>query len=114
MATTQHTADFFEEQLARAGEIRTRKMFGEHALYCDDKVVAFICDDELYVKPTAVAVKFLDDTHLAPPYPGAKGYYLVPGERWDDAAWLTDFVRQTADSLSLPQLKQPKKSVEKG
>lgn len=52
MASEQHTADFIVEQMSHAGDMRTRKMFGEYALYCDDKVIAFICDDQLYLKIT--------------------------------------------------------------
>lgn len=53
MASTQRTVDYLLEQLAGAGDVSTRKMFGEYALYCEGKVVAFICDDRLFIKPTA-------------------------------------------------------------
>ncbi len=52
MATKQRTIDYLLEQLAGAGDISTRKMFGEYALYHESKVVAFICDDRLFIKPT--------------------------------------------------------------
>ena len=55
MATQQRTVDFLVEQVARAGAVTQRKMFGEFALYCDGKVVALVCDDELFVKPTVAA-----------------------------------------------------------
>lgn len=35
-----------------AGRMAARKMFGEYALYCDDKVVALVCDNSLFVTPT--------------------------------------------------------------
>lgn len=109
MATKQATVDFLADQVAGAGEIHSRKMFGEYALYCDEKVVAFVCDDQLFMKPTSVSAQFLDDSHLAPAYPGSKDYYRVPEEKWDDGPWLTDFVRQTADVLPLPKPKKPKR-----
>jgi DNA transformation protein and related proteins len=109
MASKQSTVEFLAEQIQEAGTIRYRKMFGEYALYCDEKVVAFVCDDQLFVKPTEVGRTFLDKTHEAPPYPGAKMYLRVPEDKWDDRAWLTNFIIQTANSLPTPQKKQKKK-----
>ncbi len=106
MATKQTTVDFITEQIADAGDVRSRKMFGEYALYCDEKVVALVCDDQLYIKPTALSARFLDEAHLAPPYPGAKAYYRVPDEKLEDSRWLTDFIRQTAAQLPLPKPKK--------
>ena len=106
MATDQQTVDFLSEQVASAGDVRSRKMFGEYALYCDEKVVALICDDQLYVKITAASRTFLDETHDAPPYPGAKPYLRVPEDYWDDAPWMTRLIRETADSLPLPKPKR--------
>ena len=59
-------------------------MFGEYGLYCDEKIVALICDDTLFIKPTAISPSFFTDADLAPPYPGTKDYYAVPGDRLDD------------------------------
>jgi TfoX/Sxy family transcriptional regulator of competence genes len=53
MATKQSTIDYLLDQLGSLPKVRARKMFGEYALYCNEKVVALICDDELYVKITA-------------------------------------------------------------
>ena len=40
MATSQSTIEYFFDQLSGLPNIRVRKMFGEHALYCDENVVA--------------------------------------------------------------------------
>lgn len=108
MASKQETVDFIAEQVQAAGDIRSRKMFGEYALYCDEKVVALVCDDQLFVKPTSISRDFLDETHLAPPYPGAKDYFLVPGDKLEDSAWLTDFIRRVAAELPVPKPKKKK------
>ncbi len=52
MSSKQNTVDFILEQITNAGTICAKKMFGEYAIYCDDKVVALVCDDQLFVKPT--------------------------------------------------------------
>lgn len=109
MSSQQSTVDFLTEQMSDAGVIRSRKMFGEYAIYCGTKVIAFVCDDELFIKPTPVGYTFLDASHEAPPYPGAKNYLKVPTDRWDDSEWLGELVVKTAASLPEPKPKKSKK-----
>jgi DNA transformation protein len=106
MSTRKETVEFLTEQMAEAGNIRSRAMFGEYGIYCDEKVVALVCDDQLYVKPTSTSHPFEADCQLAPPYPGAKMYLRVSSEKWDDSHWLSDFIRQTANSLPPPKPKK--------
>ncbi|RJT43728.1 TfoX/Sxy family protein [Legionella taurinensis] len=56
MSSKQSTIDFILEQITNAGTVYAKKMFGEYAIYCDDKVVALVCDDQLFVKPTTAGV----------------------------------------------------------
>jgi DNA transformation protein and related proteins len=108
MATEQRTADFLTEQIAGAGEARNRKMFGEYALYLDDKVIALICDEQLFIKPTDPGRQFIGSPELGPPYPGAKDYFRIPEDHWDDAGWLSGLARLTADALPMPKPKRPR------
>ena len=59
MSTSKDTVAFIEDQLAGL-PIRTNPMFGEYGIYYDDKVVGFICDDTLFIKPSEVDQAFLD------------------------------------------------------
>ncbi len=102
MASSQGTVDFLLDQLAAAGEVSARKMFGEYGLYCDGRLVGSICDDQLYLKPTAVGRARVGCVVEASPYPGAKPCLLIPGDRWEDAHWLADIVRATAAALPAP------------
>jgi TfoX/Sxy family transcriptional regulator of competence genes len=104
MATSKDTIAFIEDQLAGL-PIRTRPMFGEYGIYFDDKVVGFICDDTLFIKPSGIE---LPGTYLAPAYPGSKDYNAVPGELLEDAEWLQRSIRATADALPTPKPKKPK------
>jgi TfoX/Sxy family transcriptional regulator of competence genes len=97
------------DQMRDAGQIRQRKMFGEFAVYCDDKVVALICDDQLFVKPTPGGLAFIGDVVEAPPYPGAKPHFLIE-DRLDERGWLTELIRITARELPPPK---PKKASTK-
>jgi TfoX/Sxy family transcriptional regulator of competence genes len=99
MATQQSTIDFLLDQISSIPTIRARKMFGEYALYADEKVVALVCDDNLFIKPTTASQPFMEFCELAPPYPGSKDYLKVSGEKWDDGEWLTDFITQTVAAL---------------
>lgn len=106
MATQASTAAFLTDQLSGAGVVRSRKMFGEYALYCDEKVVALICDDRLFVKPTDAGRSFAGVLEKAPPYPGSKPFLLVEEDRWEDREWLTELIRITAAALSVPKTKK--------
>ncbi|MEO5919955.1 MAG: TfoX/Sxy family protein [Pseudolysinimonas sp.] len=107
MSTSKDTVAFIEDQLGGL-PIRTNPMFGEYAIYCDDKVVGFICDDTLFIKPSEVDPDVLTGTVMAPAYPGSKLYHSVPGELLEDADWLQKAIRATADALPLPKPKAPK------
>lgn len=106
MASKQSTVEYLSEQIARAGVIRYRKMFGEYAIYCDEKVVGFVCDDQLFVKPTAAGRELIDVLEEAPPYPGAKDYFLISPDQWEDHEFMSQLIRDTASELPLPKVKK--------
>ena len=99
MATSQHTMDIILENLADIPTIRTHKMFGEYALYCDDKVVGFVCDDRLLLKITPESTALVRTKATGKPYPGAKDYYHIDENDWDDREYMQELVTATADSL---------------
>ena len=106
MASELSFVEYAAGQMHAAGAITFRKMFGEFALYCDGKVVALVCDNQLFVKPTAGGRKFAGRVTEAPPYPGAKPSLLID-ERLDDREWISALVRITAAELPVPKPKQP-------
>ena len=109
MATNRKTVDYILDQIANAGAVSAKPMFGEYGVYCDGKMVAIIGDDQLFIKPTAVGRALAPDAELAPPYPGAKPYLLIDAERWEDGDWLAQLVRATAAELPAPKPKPAKK-----
>ena len=109
MASKQSTVDFIVEQTARAGAVSAKKMFGEYALYCNGKLVALICKDQLFMKPTAGGRALIGTVVEAPPYPSAKPCFLIGADAWDDAEWLAELVAVTARELPVPKEKKPKK-----
>ncbi len=110
MATVQGTVDFILDQLASVGDVSARKMFGEYGVYSAGRMVALICDDQLFVKPTAAGRAFAGKVEEAPPYPGAKPCLLISAEQLEDAAWLSELIKISAEELPLPVKKKAKKS----
>lgn len=108
MSSKQSTVDFILEQIAQAGVIFAKKMFGEYGIYCDEKLVALVCDDQLFVKSTDAARKYIGEYDEAPPYPGAKPYLFISGEKWDESEWLTQLIKISANELPVPQKKKRK------
>jgi TfoX/Sxy family transcriptional regulator of competence genes len=108
MASDLGFVEYVADQIADAGEVSFRKMFGEYAIYCDAKVVALVCDDRLYVKQTTAGRAFIGEPVEAPPYPGAKPHLLIE-DRLDDRAWVSELIRLTAVELPLPKPKSPRK-----
>lgn len=114
MSSQQKTVDYILEQSAGAGTMTAKKMFGEYGMYCDGKVMGFICDDQLFIKPTAAGRAYLGEVTEAEAYPGSRMYFRIDGDRWEDADWLAALVKTTAADLPAPKPKaKPKKSQAK-
>jgi len=105
MASQQSTVDFILEQIAGVEPVTAKKMFGEYGIFCHGKMVALVCDDQLFVKPTMAGKTFIGDVIEGCPYPGTKPYFLISGEHWDDRAWLATLIKLTAAALPLPMKK---------
>jgi TfoX/Sxy family transcriptional regulator of competence genes len=109
MATTPETVAYILDQLAPL-PVRVRAMFGEYGVYCDETFVALICDDTLFVKPTAISDQFFCDADLAPPYRGAKDHYAAPATLLEDRERLQEVIARTAELLPVPKKKTAKKA----
>lgn len=105
MASDAAFVDYVCDQMSAAGTIASRKMFGEYAVYCDGKVVALVCDDQLFVKPTSAGRAIVGDLAEAPPYAGAKPHFAI-GDRVDDREWLRALIEATARELPAPKPKK--------
>jgi TfoX/Sxy family transcriptional regulator of competence genes len=109
MGSKQSTVDFIIDQISSVGDISAKKMFGEYGIYCGEKIFGFVCDDQLFIKPTHGGKVFLGECDEAPPYPGAKPYFVIPDEKWDDHEWLSGLVAITVAQLPIPKKKTAKK-----
>jgi DNA transformation protein len=97
MSVSGEFRDFVLEQLADAGRVTQRAMFGGVGLYLDGRFFALIDDDTLYFKADEASRGRYERAGSRPfcPYPDrpeqAMGYWQVPAEVLEDrdelAAW---------------------------
>ena len=109
MATDPDFVKFVADQIDDTCEISYRKMFGEYALYSKGKVVALVCDNQLFIKSTEAGKSFIGDVVEAPHYPGAKLAFLIQ-DKIEDGEWLTQLITLTEEELPMPKPKSRKKS----
>jgi TfoX/Sxy family transcriptional regulator of competence genes len=107
MATKVSTIEYIEDQLADVPNVRSRKMFGEYALYVGDKVVGLVCDDTLFVKITEPGRAYVGERYEEGcAYPGAKPSMRIDGDMIEDREWLTGLIRITEAALPAPKPKK--------
>jgi TfoX/Sxy family transcriptional regulator of competence genes len=112
MATSPETIQYLCDQAGLGARLTTKRMFGEYAVYVDTKVVAFVCDDQLFLKPTDQGRTLLGQPRLAPAYPGSKDYFVLVDEL-DDPELLREALCVTADALPTPKPKAAAKAKAK-
>ena len=108
MASDQEFMDYVSEQLRGVPRVSHRKMFGEYAVYVGEKVVALVCDNQFFVKPTAAGLAVLGAPAYGPPYPGAKPFFLMQGEL-EDADFMARIIAATEAEVPMPKPKKVKK-----
>ncbi|MFT3663804.1 TfoX/Sxy family protein [Piscinibacter sp.] len=115
MASDIKTVAFIADQSGLGDRLAHKRMFGEYALYLNTKVVAFVCDDKLYLKPTDAARALLGSPTEAPAYPGSKNYFLLE-EELENPTLLGRAFEVTEAALPLPKPKPParQKSGQRG
>lgn len=100
MAVSADFRDFVLEQLAPAGRVTPRAMFGGVGLYLDGLFFALIDDDALYFKADAATRARYEKAGSRPfcPYPDrpekSMGYWQVPAEVLEDADELAAWARE--------------------
>lgn len=108
MTTDLNFVEFVADQIDDTCEISYRKMFGEYAMYSKGKVVALICDDQLFVKSTEAGRSFIGEVVESSPYPGAKLAFLIQ-DKIEDREWLTQLIALTEAELPMPKPRAKKK-----
>lgn len=108
MTTDRDFIEHVHDQIGFGERLTYRRMFGEYALYLDGKVVAFVCDNSVLLKPTPAGKALLPRVTFGRPYPEAKDYYVLD-EVLDDTDLVQRIIQATADALPAPKPKAAKK-----
>lgn len=100
----KHTLDksfveFVIGQIQDVGNISYKYMFGGCAIYSGVNVIALICNNQLYVRPTKNGKEFIKTPDEKAPYPGAKPHFLI-GDTIDNKEWLCELIKITDEELS--------------
>lgn len=77
-------------------------MFGEYALYLDGKVVAFACDNSLFIKPAEATAALTTDLPRGQPYPNARPHVQADA-LLDDPPRLRQVLLATEQALPPPR-----------
>mgnify|MGYP001189096477 FL=1 len=112
MASSPDFVTLVAEACRLAGQITTRKMFGEYALYLDGILVGLICDNRLFVKSTEAGRVLLGNPTEAPPYPGAKTAFVIE-HQLDDRDFLRRLLQASRDELGAAKKPSPRKPPSK-
>ncbi|HEX5501142.1 MAG TPA: TfoX/Sxy family protein [Thermomicrobiales bacterium] len=92
--------EYVLDQLATAGEVAARRMFGGHGLYLDGAFFAIVSDDRLYFKTDEASREDYRARGMRPFQPSPRqtltSYYEVPPEILDDRATLGAWARRAA------------------
>ena len=107
MASDLSFVEYVSDQISENCGISYKKMFGEYALYSNDKVVALVCDNQLFVKSTKAGKEFIGNFVEAPAYPSAKPSLLI--EEIENSEWLSELILITEKELPKPKPKKKKK-----
>ena len=105
MATSPEFVEYVCEQLAGAGLLRYRKMFGEYMVYVDERPVLLVCDDTVYVKKVDAVAELLAGAETGVPYEGAKEHYILD---IDNAPLCRAVTERLVAVTPLPKPKQKK------
>jgi len=94
--------------------ITAKRMFGEYALYLDNRIPAFVIDGVLSVKVTSLEDERLTVDLLGPIFPGSKDYWRIPEPLAADGDWLRELLMATAALIDPPKPKAAKRSKAPG
>jgi len=113
MTVSNDYRDFILEQLAPAGRVSSRRMFGGIGLYLDGLFFALIDDDTLYFKVDDSSRERYQQAGSKRfcPFPDrpeqAMGYWQVPAEVLEDAGQLAIWAREAMSVALAARMRRP-------
>ena len=97
MASSKDYVQFILDQLSDLPEISYRQMMWEYILYFHWKIVGWIYDNRLLLKPTKKVKNLVNNLEMQIPYPWAKPMIYV--DNLDDYKYLQELIKTTYQEL---------------
>ena len=97
MASSQDYLQFIIDQLSGLSEISYRQMMWEYILYFHWKIIGWIYDNRLLLKPTEKVKDMVENLEMPVPYPWAKPMIYV--DNVDNSEYLENLVNATYKEL---------------
>jgi DNA transformation protein len=117
MPKTDDFCDYVADQLSPLGAVRYRYMFGGHAIYLDDLIVAIVDDGRLLLRADEVnrgdyEARGIQPFRPDPGKPGTMPFYEVPAEVFESEDFLA-WAERSRDAALRKQAAKVKKEREK-
>ncbi len=112
MACSQEFVKYIAGQIKDAGAVTWKKMFGEYGLFVNGRIVAILCEDQLFLKVTEAGISLYPELKDNPWHEGASPTYRLV-EEVDDRDWLSHLVTKTWEALYGGKSGQVKKGKDK-
>ncbi len=97
MATTKDYLQYILDQISDLENITYRQMMGEYILYYNWKIIWWIYDNRLLLKPTDKVKKLINNLEMQIPYPWAKEMIYV--DNVDNSDYLKELINETYNEL---------------
>ena len=97
MATTKDYLQYILDQISDLENITNRQMMGEYILYYNWKIIWWIYDNRLLLKPTDKVKKLINNLEMQIPYPWAKEMIYV--DNVDNSDYLMELINETYNEL---------------
>ena len=97
MVSSPDYLQFILDQLSDLPEISYRQMMWEYILYFHWKIVGWIYDNRLLLKPTKKVKNLVNNLEMRIPYPWAKPMIYV--DNLDDYKYLQELIKTTYQEL---------------
>ena len=97
MATTKDYLQYILDQISDLDNITYRQMMGEYILYYNWKIIWWIYDNRLLLKPTDKVKKLINNLEMQIPYLWAKEMIYV--DNVDNSDYLKELINETYNEL---------------
>ena len=97
MTTTKDYLQYILDQISDLNNITYRQMMGEYILYYNWKIIWWIYDNRLLLKPTDKVKKLINNLEMQIPYPWAKEMIYV--DNVDNSDYLKELINETYNEL---------------